>query len=99
MVQEMENGLIAIEDIKRRHQGHWFSASAMRFFNSRTAQTAVVKDGKAYFVSSEQFDYSSPRLFSVRVYDFATDDIDTVGEFQEYKTAYLAEKAIKQLVS
>jgi len=95
----MENGLIDIRNIKRRHQGHWFDTDTMRFFRSRIAQTATVKDGKAYFVSSEQFNYSSPRLYSVRVCDMETGEIDTLGEFQQYGTSRQAQATIKQLVS
>ena len=91
--------LMEMWQVERAHQGHWFDAGAKRFFNSRVAQTAQVKDGKAYFVSSEQFDYKSPRLYSVRVCDLVTGDIDTVGEFQQYETAYWARKAISQLIA
>ena len=91
--------LINIGQVENAHGGHWFDASAKRFFNSRVAQTAELKDDKAYFVSSEQFDYKSPRLYSVRVCDMKTGDIDTVGDFQQYETSRQAYAHIKRLVS
>ncbi len=68
--------------------GHWFDAGTMRFFNSAIEPVAYRTDDgtKAYFVSSEQYDFESPRRYSVRVYDFETHDIDTVGEFQQFAT-------------
>ena len=91
--------LIDIREVVRAHRGHWFDAATMKFFSSRVAQTATVKDGKAYFVSSEQFERRSPRLYSVRVCDMTTGDINTVGKFQEYETSQQAIAAIKKLVS
>lgn len=91
--------LMEMWQVERAHRGHWFDPPSKRFFSSRIAQTAQVKDGKAYFVSSEQFDYKSPRLYSVRVCDLKTGDIDTMGEFQEHQTSQQAYKAIKALVS
>jgi len=91
--------LIDIREVERAHPGHWFDVDTMKFFSSRVAQTATVKDGKAYFVSSEQYDRRSPRLYSVRVCDMATGEIDTVGEFQEYETSSQARAAITKLVS
>lgn len=63
--------------------GHFFfSPSTLAFFNSRTLPGII--DGR-YFVTSERFDSSTPRLYTVRR---AEDDgsIDTVGEFMAYET-------------
>ena len=91
--------LIDIREVVRAHPGHWFDVDTMKFFSSRVAQTATVKDGKAYFVSSEQNERRSPRLYSVRVCDMVTGEIDTVGKFQQYRTSQQAIAAIKTLVS
>jgi hypothetical protein len=56
-----------IDQIKADNKGignHWFDADTMRFFNSRVNRK--VYDGHL-FVSSEQFDSDSPRLYSIRV--------------------------------
>jgi hypothetical protein len=96
---------IRIDQVKRAHEeiyhGHWFSVGAMRFFNSRWAQTATLIGTKAYFVSSDQFRdgiHSNPRRYSVRVCDMATGDIKTVGEFQAYASGREADAAIKKIV-
>jgi len=93
------DGIIDFQDIVRANgnssQHHFFDAGATRFFRSRYPQTGIVKDNKAYFVTSEQFDYNSPRLYTLRVCDMATGIVDTVGEFQQYRTSRQAQAAIK----
>ena len=82
-----------IQAANERLGHHWFEPGALRFFNSRVGCTVYAS---RYFVSSEQFDYTSPRLYTVRR---ANDDgsIDTVGEFQAYRTCAEARQAIKAL--
>lgn len=91
---------VNLSDVKqcaRACSSHWFDADTLRFFKSRVDDTAYV-DGKggAYFVSSERYDSSHPRLYSVNHY--AKCSIDTVGQFQGYKTKLAATKAIKGLI-
>ena len=93
----MNGDYIDMNTVERKHNGHWFSPGAKRFFSSRICQYAIEIDGKNYFVSSEQFDYKSPRLYTVRVQD-ENGDIDTVGEFQQYQTSTQAWGAIKRMV-
>lgn len=79
---------------------HWFSPGAMRFFNSRISGNAYQMKSDPYvhlFVSSEKFDYNTPRLYSVRSYNSLTGNVDTIGEFQEYKTSAAAHRAAKKL--
>lgn len=99
----MENGLpntrrISIYHVKWTTKGHWFDKDAMRFFRSRVATFALLHNGKAYFTSSEQFNDESPRLYSVRVCTMETGDINTIGEFQQYKTADAARRAIARII-
>jgi len=61
----------------------WFSPETMRFFKSRV-ESRLLK--QRYFITSEQFGDDFPRLFTIRVYDPKTHQIDTVGKFQDYKT-------------
>jgi len=80
--------LHTLDQIKRAAMGagsHWFDKSALRFFSSRIGDKVHPVPGGALFVSSEQFDYQSPRLYSVRSCTF-NGEIDTVGEFQQYAT-------------
>lgn len=74
---------------------HFFDASSMRFFDSRAPRSTV--DGSRYFVTSERFDYSSPRLFTVR-YASVSGEIDTVGEFQGYASRAAAVAAARRVI-
>jgi len=100
---QYRDGVIDFRDIKRANENssehHFFDAGATRFFRSRYPQTGIVKDNKAYFVTSEQFNYNSPRLYTVRVCNMATGVVDSVGEFQQYRTSSQAQAAIRKLVS
>ena len=92
--------LHTLDQIKRAAIGagsHWLDPASMRFFNSRLGQTVYPIPGGALFISSERFDYSSPRLYSVRscTWDGC---IDTVGEFQQYATSTAAHSAASRLV-
>ena len=93
-----EHSIYSIEDIKRKHRGHWFSKGAMSFFNSRVGDK--IKAGKIlfYFVSSEKFDYKTPRYYSIRSYNALTDTIETVGEFQGYSSNASAWNAVERLI-
>jgi hypothetical protein len=99
---QYRDGIIAFSDIVRAtgnsSHHHFFDAGATRFFSSRYPQSGIVKDNKAYFVTSEQFDYKSPRLYTIRVCDMATGIVDTIGAFQQYRTSKLAQAAIKNLI-
>lgn len=81
------NGIVTIEEIKSHSTGHWFDPGSMRFFRSRLPQTGYRVDNKAYFISSEQFIGSNgipaPRLYTIRVLDYETGEIDTLGEFNK----------------
>ena len=76
--------------------GHyWFSPDTLRFFNSRIGLTVF---GGRYFWTSEQYDWNSPRRYTIRE---ATADgmISTVGEFQAYATSQDAIRAIRRLLA
>ena len=74
---------------------HWFSPETMRFFRSRIGKTLY---GGRYFVSSEQYDYDAPRLYTVREV-LPDGSINTVGDFQGYATSADARRAIRKLLS
>ncbi len=91
--------LTAIKNAVKASGGHWFDKDTLAFFGSKIDSQYVwpVKGG-AYFVSSEKCRWNNgPRLYSVR---FCSDagDIDTVGEFQGYKTAKAAVQAIHEII-
>ena len=77
----MENGIVTIAEIRSQTRGHFFDSSSTRFFRSRYPQTGHRVGDKAYFITSEQFDDRSERLYTVRVLDYKTGGVDTIGEF------------------
>lgn len=75
-----------MEDVKRNNKEagrHWFSPDTMRFFLSKIESELI---GGKYFVTSEWDGTTNPRLYSVRKYHPDSHIIDTVGEFQGFKT-------------
>ena len=82
----MTNYFHSMYEVKRhnRQNGyHFFEPSSMRFFNSRIQNDPPYKG--RYFVTSERFDYSSPRLYTIR--EIKQDgNIETIGEFQGFST-------------
>lgn len=94
--------VVDIEELKRLNKKagqFWFDADTTRFFKSRYSQTAEKVGNKAYFITSEQFDLTSPRLYSIRVFDYATSGVNTIGEFQDYKTHSQAGGALKLILN
>lgn len=93
---------VSIETIKARNRAagrYYFEPATMRFFRSRTAQYGFeAANGDIYFVTSEQFDYRSPRLYSVRKMT-PDGEISTVGEFQQYASRCGATKAAQRLAA
>jgi len=78
----------SVEDIitmAKSRGSHWFDPDTMRFFRSRAGDT-VYKG--VYFVTSEQFDDNSPRLYTIRKVHCTKRlfEIRTIGDFQGYKT-------------
>lgn len=91
---------ISINQIKylNKQKGHFFfSADTMRFFHSRVGQTAYAVNGVAFFVTSEQREYDTPRKYTVRKANLESGNVCTVGEFQAYDTNAQAMSALKVL--
>lgn len=75
---------------------HFFSRDTMKFCNSKIYN--YLYDGR-YFITGESFEFKgdlSPERYTIRE---ARPDggIDTVGDFQEYKTLKAAREAVKEL--
>jgi len=93
---------ISINQIKHLNASKgqfFFSPDTIRFFHSRTDQTAIVINGVAYFITSEQREYNTPRKYTIRKANLETGSIDTVGEFHYYDTHAEAKKALKEILS
>lgn len=97
-----------ISDYNRTSSGHFFDKDTMRFFNSRVIEYFRGDGEKAYFITIEKnrFDSNSKRLFTVREvkrvkvksfhgYKYS---IETVEEFQGFKTSAAAKKHIEKLL-
>lgn len=93
-----------IYDLKLRNHNagfHYFEPSTMRFFASRVSDEIwPLPDGSALFVTSEKFKGfrapDGPRLYSIRIM-FPDGSVDTVGEFQQFKTSGGAKKAAQRI--
>ncbi|WP_437557330.1 DUF7447 family protein [Acidithiobacillus sulfuriphilus] len=75
----------SIKQANKEAGQHFFDASTMRFFNSRVCRKVI----GSYFVTSEQFDATTPRRYTLR----RVDDrgwIATIGEFQAFATSRAA---------
>lgn len=73
-----------ISDIKRMNKESgqdYFQPNTVRLFGSRALPDVYQGPGGVYFVTSEQFDEKSPRLYTVRRFYPESGKIDTVGEF------------------
>lgn len=91
-VRRLNKDRITIDDAKRinKEKGrHWFSPDTMKFFKSRIEKKSLTFGqliNDKYFITSEQYDYNSPRLYSVRAFNKKTGAVKTVGDFQEFKS-------------
>lgn len=87
--------LRTVEQIQRRHEGHWFDASTMRFFRTRLLSEVHLdtKQQRSLFVTSEPYCWDGERVYTVRAAAWTTGDIDTVGEMGQFATARLAQAA------
>lgn len=82
-----------VKEMNAKLGHHWFEPTAMRFFRTRILGRL---EGGKYFVTSEKL-HGYARLYSVRIAN-EDDSIDTVGEFQSYRTAAQARAAIRRLI-
>lgn len=98
----MSTPIYSIRDAQRANERagqSWFSAGSMRFFSTRLSEDVFAneKSGMSYFVTSERCrGNNEPRLYSVRSISWATGQVDTVGEFQGYRTLAQAKTAAKR---
>ena len=76
-----------LKEANRAAGGHFFDRDTMRFFRSRVVPIVYAGPGGVYFVTSEQFDDNSARKFTVRKFDPATGDVDSVGGYCKFDRA------------
>jgi len=91
-----ENVFTSINHVKVNNK-NFFGEREMKFFNSKL-HTGLLK-GK-YFITSEQFISSTgdkfDRLFSIRE-AVGENNINTIGDFQQYKSLSEAKKAVNNI--
>lgn len=59
--------IISIDEIKRRHRGHWFSKETMNFFKSKIETEGLEIGFSTYFITSEKSFAQEKRRFTIRV--------------------------------
>lgn len=83
--KEMYRGSVpTIQEIKQRNievGQHFFDEEAMRFFDSR-----IYKTTHGFHFTTSERGPSGVRRYSVRVIDWTTGHIETVGNFQQFAT-------------
>lgn len=91
---------LTIEQIKLRNADagkFFFSPDTLRFFSSRVSGTvySAGKDRGQFFVTSERYNDSSPRMYTIRRFDQGTGDVSTAEGhcFQEYASSTGAQAA------
>lgn len=100
----IKHGIYHSEDLikhyYRKTNGHFFDKSTMRFFNARVSDTVYPGSDIVFFITSEKYDHNSPRLFTLRSYRPNNGEIETIGEFQQFKAkASAARYAINLLIN
>lgn len=89
--------ILQVQAANLAHGGHWFTPDTMRYFGSRLH--GVLGSGRLaanrYFISSERTGPrpDATRAFTVRMVTIF-DGIETVGDFNGYKTKERAEQAL-----
>lgn len=76
------NPVIQFGEMKRRNAaagGSWFGKDEMRFFNTRLLGSP---NRYGMFVTSEKPNDNSPRMYSIRAFVPATNQIATIGDFR-----------------
>jgi hypothetical protein len=92
---KLEN-LYSLEQIKQYNSEHgfyFFSPDTLRFFNSKVYPGFIHTPAGVVFITSEKFDYRSPRLYTVRVMVEDGSVNEFAGcEFQQFPTIRAARK-------
>jgi hypothetical protein len=88
----------SIEELKRANADagyYFFSPDTMRFFDSRVGENVYRGADGWYFVTSEKFDYKTPRYYTVRKM-LPGGDVVSASEFQQYRSAPGAKAAAER---
>jgi hypothetical protein len=104
-------GTAELRQLAKRFGNHFFDPETLRYFGSRIGSSVYAKK---YFVTSERDPFGNAwdgqRLYTVRAFSFDTAtredgrvivvmDIETVGEFGQYRSNAQALAAIRKLTT
>jgi hypothetical protein len=84
-----------VKQINQDKGQHFFDTSTMKFLNSHIVSKELIND--KYFITSERFDGTRPRLYTIRRFNKETGDIITIGEFQQFHSVQEAKKYLIHL--
>jgi hypothetical protein len=90
--------VVPIDEVIRadqREHGHFFDQGAVRFFNSRSSQYAYKQNGFYFWVSSEKFDSSTPRKYTIRFACCSCMSIHEIDGFQAHSSKRDADARLK----
>ena len=87
-----------IKDIKLHNEEsgyYYFSEGAMKFFNSRVAETLFGKH-RNIFITSEKFDDDTARFYSVHLIN-EEGQVECLSEFQEFSNIKSAKRFAEKI--
>lgn len=90
------NSMLEVKQLNISSGRKFFEKGAMRFFKSRV-QT-IPPYGGSIFVTSEKYDWKSPRLYTVRAI-LLNGSIRSLSDFQEYSTYEAAHEAARNFAN
>lgn len=91
-MQYVPQTITQVRELNRDAGHHFFNPDTLRYFRSRISRRVYPAIGCTYFVTSEQFDDTTPRRYTVHVI-FPSGNIRSMGEFQDYATREEAHRA------
>lgn len=90
---------MTLEEFKELNKSignHWFKEGAMEFFDSKIHD---FDEDSGFFITSEDSHIgSSKRLYTIRLANFQTGRVKTVGTFQEFDSITQARTRFKRLI-
>ena len=92
---------LTIDDIQsamRARGSHWWDHDTMKFFRTRpVGEVWTTADGSAAYFATSDKQFNGSRAYTVRRYDIAGNDIDTIGELCGYRVRTTAIAAARRL--
>jgi hypothetical protein len=87
--------LYEFKELNKSVGNHWFDNDTMSFFKTKVITWDTIS---GYFITRESFNGNEKR-YSVRLADFNTGRVNTVGNFYSYESLSEAKSALKKVHS